>query len=297
MLILDMKITQKDHLWKESCSSLKELLKYIEPKTTKYTLWDVAFDWHIKLCKEPLLNVTKKNYLLAFVQLVKDGVLNLKYPLKNMNEIWLNETLETIDLFHKWAKETRRHRKMIVRKLYAYSEEFKDKTNITRNRKRPPIPSIDNLEFIFNINTDFNKVMTIPTNKWATFFEALHTRNERDCLIYFLLLETALNVEYVLSLRQEDVFEDHIKLLNKVFYIPKCLTALLRELPPNKEGFIFVSSSGNIIKRSQIVRTLREASKEIGLEVSITPTIVINTAKQLLYCRENENDVFFSEKA
>lgn len=275
------------NMWAEPRSALQEAL--FRPKEPNI-LWKAAFAWHVHLCDSSLMNITKKNYLAAFVHLIKKDYLVLETPLEAINQDWLDKIQYSIDKTNSWAESTRRHRKMIAAKFFIFTQQFKAMLAKNPSIECPPCPSKDDVEFALCLNKDYQKASTIPSEKWDSFLNELLRRNDRDCLVFITMLLSACRVEEVLELKQENVADGSLSFRSHVVEIPVCITNLMKARTPNKDGFIFVSATGKPVKRNQIARALREASVSINLDAIVTPRAVQNTARMLRAAKkESEN--------
>ena len=279
---------------------LEALLQQIDNK--EFFVWDAVFAWRDHICKSEFYNNTKSNYLTGMLKLIESGILNIRHHLKLIDECWLSEAKQKIENKPEWSQSTKSIRKSCLNRFYNFVKNDFD-TTLTPYRRHPEYTEIKYIlsdteektkEEIVKFEKHLIHLLSNVPDKRRTIdlspiilSNAISKINERDAYIVWLMMWTGQTLESILDRRKEHFrtssdeetktayldFEDENGNLHGK-YIPQHITKAIKELSKNSKVYLLETSKGKRILRTQIMRNLKQAGHNIGLDFDLTPKVL-----------------------
>ncbi len=237
-----------------------------------YILWDAVVAWRDKIYQSNFFNSTKANHLTSMLKLIEHHVIDLCLDLKKADEAWVKEAKQKIDDILQWSVSTRTIRKSCLNLFYKFIKtEFNHETQPYLSHLKPNVTK-------HVLSSVQDKALTAHISPEALCSE-VGKLNKRDGFIVWVMLHSKQPLEAVLDLRKEDlrvsdVGRAYLDFPNVCEYIPEHITARISELCKNSKAYLFETAKGKRISRIQIMRNLKQAGRNIGLEFDLTPKVL-----------------------
>lgn len=262
----------------------------------EFHVWDAVVAWRDHIYQAEFYNNTKSNYLTGMLKLIECGIINVYLKLESADEQWANDAKQKVDENPKWSPATKTIRKSCLNSFYNYiKNDFDHKTKPYRRH-----PKYSEIKFLLSMSKESERIAFIKhtlsnvQDKALTkgispveLCNALSKINDRDAYIVWLMMHTGEPLKAILDRRKEhlrisldeytksaglDFEEDNGQLYSK--YIPEHITEALKQLCKNSKVYLFETASGKKINRTQVMRNLKQAGYNIGLNFDLTPKVL-----------------------
>jgi site-specific recombinase XerC len=233
--------------------------------STEFFIWDAVVAWSNHIRESHLKQSTQSTYLTNMLKLIDEKIVNERLHLEKVDSSWLKNSMEKIDEIPTWSDKTKSIRRSCLNGFYNFIKKLFDyKTDPYR---RPPKPN--EIKYVLSNVLDQNLTATISPESLCS---ALSKINERDAYIVWIMMLTGQPLEAVLDRRKKHLRGFYyLDFENEGEPLPKHLCDVLREYCQNSNTYIFETSKGKRIRRTQVMRTLKQAGYNIGLKFDLTP--------------------------
>ena len=254
-------------------------------------IWDAVVAWRNHIYQADFYNTTKGNYLTGMLKLIESKIINERMKLINADDEWIEISKKKIDDKLEWSVATKTVRKSCLNSLYNFIlSDF--------NKKTTPYGSHPKHQEIKHILSNVHDVILTKDIRPVPLFNALKRINNRDAYIVLLMMWTGQTLESILDRRKEHFrttesdeetktayldFEDE----NGTLYgkhILENIAGSIIELSQNSKVYLFETSRGNRIIRTQIMRNLKQAGYNIGLGFDLTPRVLHGYVHAYMSC-------------
>jgi hypothetical protein len=278
---------------------------------TEFFVWDAIVSWRDHINKNDFYRHSKSNYFNNMLKLIESNIVDIRTPLKNANNNWLKECKDKIDEKEDWALSTKKVRKSCLNTFYQFTVEAFDKSQIPYQR-HPKYHEIEYI-LSPNINekdriSDLEKVIlkhSISLNAKQenvrdlapiVLCNEVSKINERDAYIVWLILRTGQSLDKILDLKKENIRVSYKKEIdeynkddgyelnksyfayldfeNDSYHIEGHVVDGINNVCKNSKEFIFETKEGKRIHKKQVIRNLKEAGYNIGLDFDLTPSLL-----------------------
>lgn len=264
-------------------------------ESKKYHIWDVVVSWRNFIFTSEFESVSKSDYLTHMLKLIENHIIDIKEPIDALNEDWLKDCKRKIDSCVFWSKRTRLCRKTCLNSFYRF---YKKNLNFYQVAYRR-CPVDHEVEYILSSQNEkkysekvvIKHVLSNVVEKTKTTIispvelcEAVNNVNERDAYIVWLMMHTGRRLEFILDLKKEDLrlslenqnnaYIGYVDFKDMIEYIPKHIAIALKTLSKDASKYLFESSNGKKLGRTQVIRNLKKAGKSIGLTFDLTPKVL-----------------------
>jgi site-specific recombinase XerD len=250
-------------------------LSDIIPVNEDFFVWDAVVAWRDSIYKADCWKSTKESYLLNMLKLIEEGVINVRIQLSEIDEDWLKWSKNKVDELPEWSEKTKSVRKSCLNSFYKLIKAGID-PNLTPYQRQPEAVEIKHILSIRNILSS-HEVMALKANiSRVKLCNAINKVNERDAYVICLMMITGWTLENILNLRKtkEHYNPPYIYLDGFGKYIDEHITKAIDELCKNSKTYLFETSSGNKITRTQVSRNLKLAGRNLGLDFDLTPKVL-----------------------
>lgn len=266
--------------------TLLEVIKRSALINPPYTAWDAIIAWRDNLFYSDFTRITKSNYLSGMLKLIQEEIIDPNLPLSSLSSKWYLEAINKIDNITHWSFSTKRMRKSC---LYTFISK------VLQDQKHPACygepyrrkPSMLEIEFMLSIVENRTELESLDI---VQLTETIRVSNERDALIVSTLFFTGRSLDEVLNIKPKDLKWKSIKFGKDSDTVPRCLIELLFSLCKDNNEYVFSTAQGNKLLRNQVIRSLKNASKVMGLSFEITPKMLQSKAI-LTICREKLSEL------
>lgn len=238
-------------------------------KNKEFFVWDAIVAWRDHIYQADFYNNTKSNYITGMLKLIESVIIDVRIPLNHINDMWIEEAKKKIDDKLEWSQSTKIIRKSCLNSFYNFIKNDFD-YKITPYRRHP-----DSNEIKHILSSVQDKALTKDISP-IVLCNAVSKINERDAYIVWLMMHTGQPLEAILNIRKtkEDYEPPYIRFNGEGKHIPKHITDALNDLCKNSKMYLFETSSGKRIRRNQVMRNLKQAGYNIGLDFDLTPKIL-----------------------
>lgn len=269
------------------------LVKDLIPINNEFFVWDAIVAWRDSIYRSEFYNNTKSNYLTGMLKLIESNIIDVRLQLNKIDEHWIKKSKEKIGSLTQWSKSTKTIRKSCLNSFYKFiKNEFDYKT---MPYQRHPEPN----EIKHILSNVQDKALTVDISP-AVLCDALAKINERDAYIVWVMMHTGQTLEAILDRRKEDLrkpYLDFVCIGGKFSkHIPKHITDGINELFKDSAVYLFETASGKKIRRTQVMRNLKQAGRNIGLDFDLTPKVLhgyVNAYMSREKASELEKALFF----
>jgi hypothetical protein len=264
---------------------------YKQINNTEFHVWDAVVAWRDSIYQAGFWNTTKSSYLTSMLKLIESEVVNVRIQLHEINERWLNEAKYKIGNKDEWSLSTKIIRKSCLNSFYNFIKTDFD-TTVKPYRRHPKYPEIkhilsntqeEELEkslIKHTLSSVQDKAFTIDISP-IVLCNAISKINERDAYIVWLMMYTGQPLESILDLpkRKEDEENPYMCFKDIGSYtigehIPEHIIEGLNKLCKNSIVYLFETSVGKRVTRTQITRNLKKSGRNIGLKIDLTPKVL-----------------------
>lgn len=243
-------------------------------------VWDAVVAWRDYIFQTPFYNNTKGNYLSGMLKLIELDLINVYLPLEIINDVWIEEAKKKIDLFPDWSIATKAVRKSCLNSFYQFVQKDFNRS-VTPYRRHPSPTEVKHV--LSNVP---DKALTKDISP-IELCNALEKINKRDAYIVWLMMHTGEPLESILDRRKEhfrtsldnetktaclDFEDENGRKYSK--HIFEHITEDLKELCKDSKVYLFETANGKRILRTQVMRTLKQAGHNIGLDFDLNPKIL-----------------------
>ena len=239
----------------------------IIPLNEDFFIWDAVVAWRDDVFKADFWNTTKSSYLLNMLRLIEADVVDVRLKLNCVNEQWTKEAKQKIDELPDWSLETKSVRKSCVNSFYNFVRTEFDYSVIPYQRH----PEFVEIKHILSSTQD--KTLT-PVISPELLCNALSKVNERDAYIVWLMMHTGQKLDAILDLPKESLRGPYLDFKDACKHVPSHITDQLEEFIKNSKVYLFETTCGNRVTRSQVARNLKNAGYKIGLTFDLTPRVL-----------------------
>ena len=262
-----------DKMCRQMRSAYEKELSQRHPIGKIYHCFDVLVAWRNELYASATKSM-RRNYLSGMCVLIDEGIVDPTSSVDHvLTEDWSVDAHERINILDKWSPSTKKSRKSCLEKFLGFASSFKPNSN--GNPPTLKIPGRGLMHHILSGMDDKIKVQEISKSSWDRFFDQLTNGNARDCLISIVMLRSGRRLEDVLDLRKTDITETGVKWTDGSHTeLSKETLALISRLTHSNADYVFTTKLGRRIRRTQVIRQMKNASKAAGLDFEITPKIL-----------------------
>lgn len=260
------------------------MLDVIFEQNTEFFVWDAVVAWRDQIYQAGFYNNTKSNYLTGMLKLIESEIVNVRQKLDQIDDCWIKESKQKIDNKNEWSISTKTIRKSCLNSFYNFVQNDFD-SKMTPYRRHPRAPEIKHIlssarekaeekaliKHTLSIVQD--KALTIDISPMV-LCNALSKINVRDAYIVWLMMHTGQPLEAILDRRKEHLRIPYLDFENNGEHIPKHITDVLITLCENSKVYLFETSRGKRISRTQVMRNLKQAGYNIGLDFDLTPKVL-----------------------
>lgn len=256
-----------------------------------FYLWDAIVAWRDHVFRADFYNCSRGAYLSSMLKLIEGGIVITNLPLSHVDDTWLATCKEMVDKKIAWAPSTRTVRKSCLNSFYKFFKNIFDisQTPYRRNPGHPEIeyllsPNSEDTEKYASLEASvFKHALSSTQDKTRVqdlcpivLCNAISKFNERDAYIVWLMLWTKQPLEAILNLRNtaEDYSPPYIRFKGIGEYTPAHITKSIDRFLINTSLYLFSTTSGKRIQRTQVTRNLKRAGHVLGLAYEITPKII-----------------------
>jgi integrase len=260
-------------LKKEQRSKKENLKDYLR-------VWDALIGWRDHIYKKEFLKVSKQNYILGLVKLIEKEIIDPKEYLINLSQNWLEQKKTEVKEKTGWSKATQYTRISCLISFFEFATEvFKpDPLHPWEGIPYSTIPTIEMIPHLLTSVEDKARATELTTEQWMYFFEKIAEKNLRDYLIATLIVFSGRPLESVLDLKRAGLKEFGIIFEKEEVSVPNSLIKQLHHMvqdnPPSE--YLFVTKSGQRIRRNQILRSLKSASKAANLPTEVSAKVLLS---------------------
>jgi hypothetical protein len=264
-------------------------------ESEKYHIWDVVVSWRNFIFASEFESVSKSDYLTHMLKLIENHIIDIKVPIDALNEEWLKDCKRKIDLCDFWSERTRLCRKTCLNSFYRFYITNFNFYQVAYRR----CPADHEVEYILSSQSEkryseevvIKHVLSNVIEKTKTTIispvelcEAVSKVNERDAYIVWLMMHTGRRLEFILDLKKENfrvslddqnnAYFAYIDFKDKSEYVYGHIADAIKNLSKDSSKYLFESSKGKKIGRTQVIRNLKKAGKAIGLTFDLTPKVL-----------------------
>lgn len=268
----------------------------------EFLVWDAVVAWRDYIFSKSFYSCSRGNYFSNMLKLVESNIVDVHLRLDNVNEDWLKESKIKVDAKSEWAKSTRTVRKSCLNLFYKFVANVFDRSNAPYRRH----PDGNEIKFVlssYEWETILKHVLSNVSDKakaWEIdpkeLCDALSKINERDAYIAWLMMHTGQPLEKVLDLRKEnlrarpmdskkalkrglDPMVEHACMAyldfdNGNYHIPGHIVDGINKICKDSKHFLFETVNGKRVLRTQVTRNLKQAGRNIGLDLDLTPKLL-----------------------
>jgi len=255
------------------------------PINNEFFVWDAVVAWRDKIYQDDLYNHTKANYLTGMLKLIESDIVDVCFKLCQVDESWLEQSKQKIDDHPKWSAATKTIRKSCLNSFYNFIHKDFDFT-VTLYRRHPELNEIKHI-----LSSIQDKALTKDISP-IKLFNALSKINERDAYIVWLMVHTGWTLDNILDVRnvKEDYEPPYMHHKGSGKHIPKHITDAIDEICKNSSIYLFETSAGKRVRRTQVTRNLKQAGYRIGLDFDLTAKVLHGYANAHL-CEDKRSEL------
>lgn len=238
----------------------------------EFFVWDAVVAWRDHIYQAGFWSTTKSSYLTSMLKLIESEVINVCIQLHKIDEDWLKEAKQKINDKSEWSLSTKIVRKSCLNSFYNFIQKDFDR-KILPYRRHPESNEIKHI-----LSSVQDKALTKDISPIVLCNE-ISKINERDAYIVWLMMWTGQTLESILDRRKEDLrtpyldFEDDSgKRFSK--HILEHITNALEKLCKDSSVYLFETANSKRILRTQVMRNLKQAGYNIGLDFDLTPKVL-----------------------
>ncbi|WP_143876415.1 tyrosine-type recombinase/integrase [Waddlia chondrophila] len=228
---------------------------------------------------ETLSERTKVNYKSGISKLTELGIINPFISLQSFSLVNHDAAIDRIKQLPDLKETTKQARAALYISFTRYlSRRFKGMfSKATPSRE-------GNEKTFFRVH---EKVVTEAMNlqQWTAFFEELEKLNIRDALIGKIALQGGKRIREVLSLHSEQIdwkkreitfHQSKTRGVSKqtIITYSESIMKQLKDLLGEGEGYLFITTTGNVVMLTQISRNFARAGKAAKIPFKVTPHVL-----------------------
>ncbi|EPP35487.1 phage integrase family protein [Chlamydia ibidis] len=229
--------------------------------------------------------ITRKNYASGIRFLYSHALLR---PFMKLEDIM---HLDHCDVLHKIKNLTHSQSGKLLSeaskqaRAACYISFTKFLYRLTRGSIKQACPSRRFGEATFYKIRDKVKTEFILKKDWLVFLDTLKQISYRDYLIGKLIIQGVRKLKEVISLRSEDISFSMNQILFKIHKRQRriqevkvtyanSLMSELKDYLGDREGFVFISASGQQVSQTQVCYNFKAAEHEINSPIKVTPHVL-----------------------
>lgn len=236
--------------------------------TQDFLVWDAVVAWSNAIYESTLSGSSKNSYFVNMLKLIESEVVDVRMPLDNVDEAWLNGVKKQTNAKADWSSKTKLNRKSCLNSFQNFVHTSFDRG--LEPYRRYPKPS----EIKYVLSNVLDQRLTVHIHP-SILCSAISKINERDAYIVWVLMYTGQTLESILDRRKEHLrgiyldFEFNGKLFSMTLL--NSVSEVLAARSVNHKVYLFETDNGKRIRRTQITRNLKQAGRNIGLNFDLTP--------------------------
>lgn len=231
---------------------------------------------------------TKRAYGLSFTSFFKLGIL---HPTMNLQTFSLMNLEGLLDIIKNHIHGTEATKQARCACFISFTSFLCRKT---RGMIKKALPSKEKATRTFTKIRNTSVTKALSEKQWRMFIEALKKLNYRDHLIAKAILQGAKRVDEVLKAKISHIDWDNRTITYKqsksdelykvtiITYPSSFIEDLKIYIGDRKEGYIFITKSGNKTTQQHIYRSFVSASSRANLPIKITPHVLRATGITML---------------
>jgi|SRR5271170_16848 len=252
-----------------------------------YTTWDAIFAWYYYILHDTsMMKDSKRTYITGMHKLIKDGIIDYTSMIPQLTpDSYMNACLKLKNIPK--AKTTTNLRKTCLKSFYNFVSEHQYE-NYLKNYGKPArnIPTMHEISFILSAIEERHRTKDLDP---VELFKAVESLNERDSVIVCTMIFTGRTLEDILDLRKKDCENRIIEFQDGRENVPLFITNFIQKNAANGDTYAFTTANGKRLRRTQVIRNLKLASKLMGLDFEVTPKILQGYAIAYLPSSKKEN--------
>jgi site-specific recombinase XerC len=243
---------------------------------TEFFVWDAVVAWRDYIYQADFYNNTKSNYLSGMLKLIETEIVNVCIKINAIDEQWVKDSKQKIDDKPEWSAATKIIRKSCLNSFYKFIKNDFDQS--VKPYRRHPKP----VEIKHVLSNVPDKALTINISP-SILCNALSKINERDAYIIWLMMWTGQTLDAVLDLRKENLrtYVDkenpgcsYIDFAENGENVPHHIVEAINVVCKDSVVYLFETSRGKRVTRIQVMRNLKQAGYNIGLDFDLTPKVL-----------------------
>lgn len=237
-------------------------------------VWDGIVAWRDYIYRAAFYGNTKSNYLTNMLKLIESEIVNIRIELAKLDDLWLENAKAKIDNYPTWSAATKVIRRCCLNSFYKFIQTDFDR-NVEPYRRHPSQNEIKHV-----LSSVQEKALTKNISP-IVLCTALDKINTRDAYIVWLMMHTGWALEDILNIRKTtDEFQPpYIRLFKNGkqvghAHIYDHISNALLEISKNSTVYLFETAAGKRVLRTQVMRNLKQAGHNIGLDFDLTPKVL-----------------------
>lgn len=257
---------------------------FIEVKSaTDSIIWNkldcVTLDKALNEWLGTLSNRTRINYQSGIRILMEHCLLNPMLTLQAFSQVNHDAIVDKIKLIPGMKETTRQARAA----LYISFTRFLSRRFPGIFKKAMPSKEGTSKTF-YRVH---EKVVTQAMNQsqWVSFFDVLQKINSRDCLLAKIALQGGKRIGEVLTMKVDQINWEEKQIIFKqsktkgvrketVITYPESVMQALRKHIGDRQGYVFITSSGNPVQITQVTNTFVKAGVKAGIPFKVKPHVL-----------------------
>lgn len=242
------------------------LMDMINPRVIH--VWDAVVAWRDNIY-EAVYENTRRNHLKGMLKLIESKIIDVCLPLDKIDECWLEEVKQKIQEEPEWSTWTKKITKSCLNSFLHFIHTDFD-NQLTPYRRHPQLNEIR------HVLSNVKEAALLKDISPEVLCNALSKINERDAYIVWLMMHTGEPLEAILAIRKlkEDYEPPYMRFNGIGKHIPEHITEAINEFSKNSKIYLFETARGNPVRRTQVMRNIKQAGYAIGLKFDLTPKIL-----------------------
>ena len=220
------------------------------------------------------------------LKLVQDGIIDYKMTILKLTSNWYRNANFVVENTPR-SETTINLRKTCLKSFYNFASEHQYKNYLEYyGEPSRKIPTMYEIAFVLSTIEERSRTKDLDP---IELFKAVEGLNERDAVIVSTMIFTGRTLEEILDLRKKDCDNGIIEFKDGQESVPLFITNFIQKNASNGDGYAFISANGKRLRRTQVIRNLKLASKLMGLDFEVTPKVLQGYAIAYLPSEKKEN--------
>jgi integrase/recombinase XerD len=228
--------------------------------------------------------ITRKNYLSGMNRLSALRIVDLNYSLQEISLLNHETVFDRISNVQLWSECSKQSRAA----LYISLTRFLSRKTDGIIKKATPRTGEANRTF-FRVREKV-KTEALKEEEWKKIIKTMELHNHRDALIAKLCLQGARRIHEVLELKIPQINREKSQILfilNKTRGLIKhvmvtvpvsVMQDIVTYIKSRKKGYVFITSKRNRVHYSQVLRSLKKASRTTSIRKKIHTHVLRTSA-------------------